>query len=107
MSPYPCPCCGFLVFDDPPGSFDICQVCGWEDDISQLRFPTMGGAQAPLVDCQRAASERSVVASGMNVERDSAWRPLDPERDAIEVPEPGVDYGVTYPKDPTELYYWR
>ncbi len=42
-----------------------------------------------------------------NVERDSAWRPLDPEGDAVEVPEPGVDYGVTYPDDPTELYYWR
>jgi hypothetical protein len=43
----------------------------------------------------------------MNVERDSAWRPLDPARDAIEVSEPGVDYGMTYPHDPTELYYWR
>jgi hypothetical protein len=24
---YPCPCCGFLVFDEEPGSFSICPIC--------------------------------------------------------------------------------
>ncbi len=36
---YPCPCCGYLVFTEPPGSYTICPICFWEDDISQLRFP--------------------------------------------------------------------
>ncbi|MBO0846033.1 MAG: hypothetical protein J2P22_11530 [Nocardioides sp.] len=40
MAEYPCPCCGYLVFDEEPGSYDICAVCGWEDDLSQLRFAT-------------------------------------------------------------------
>lgn len=29
---YPCPCCGHLVFEDPPGSYEICPVCFWEDE---------------------------------------------------------------------------
>ncbi|WP_328943405.1 CPCC family cysteine-rich protein [Streptomyces sp. NBC_00250] len=31
VSPYRCPCCGFLTLDER-GSFDICPVCFWEDD---------------------------------------------------------------------------
>jgi rubrerythrin len=35
---YPCPGCGYLVFDEPPGSYEICPICFWEDDLAQLRF---------------------------------------------------------------------
>jgi hypothetical protein len=38
-TPYPCPCCGYLVFDDPPGSYDICPICNWEDELYQLENP--------------------------------------------------------------------
>ncbi|MEU7782897.1 CPCC family cysteine-rich protein [Amycolatopsis sp. NPDC049159] len=34
---YPCPCRGHLVFGEPPGSYEICGVCFWEDDPVQLR----------------------------------------------------------------------
>ena len=44
----PCPSCGHLVFDEEPGSYSICPVCGWEDDLSQLRFVTTGGANPPF-----------------------------------------------------------
>ncbi len=52
---YPCPCCGRLVFDEPPGSYSICPVCFWEDDGVQLRWPDWaGGANKPsLIDAQR------------------------------------------------------
>ena len=45
---YPCPCCSFLTFEEkPPGSYEICPVCGWEDDIVQFNDPTFaGGANA-------------------------------------------------------------
>ena len=39
---YPCPCCVYLMFGAPPGSYDICKICFWEDDLSQLRFVMMG-----------------------------------------------------------------
>ena len=40
----PCPCCGYLTFDDDsPGSYDICEVCFWEDDPVQFEDPTYEG----------------------------------------------------------------
>jgi rubredoxin len=43
---YACPCCGYLTFDeDPPGTFEICPICGWEDDEIQFNAPDcVGGA---------------------------------------------------------------
>lgn len=29
---YACPCCGLPTLEEPPGCFDVCQVCYWEDD---------------------------------------------------------------------------
>lgn len=110
---YPCPCCGYLVFEEGPGSYDICPVCGWEDDLVQLRFPEMGGANRPLVICQVAyANPREWERSSVSPEehgftRDPLWRPLDPEVDNLERPVSQADYGDTYPDDPTVYYYWR
>jgi hypothetical protein len=65
---YPCPCCGYLVFDEPAGSDDICEICFWHDDLSQLRFPRMTGANhVSLLDAQRnyrefGACEERVLA---------------------------------------------
>ena len=37
---YPCPCCGFLTMFGPIRyTFDICPVCGWEDDEVQYDDP--------------------------------------------------------------------
>lgn len=38
---WPGPVCGYLVFDDPPRTYQICSVCGWEDDGVQVRHPRM------------------------------------------------------------------
>jgi hypothetical protein len=29
---HPCRCCGYLTLTGRPGSYQICQVCQWEDD---------------------------------------------------------------------------
>ncbi|MFH8396799.1 CPCC family cysteine-rich protein [Streptomyces anulatus] len=52
---YPCPCCGHRVFDDMPGSHEICPVCFWEDDRVQFRWPTMAGGanKVSLIEAQR------------------------------------------------------
>jgi len=52
---YACPCCGYLTFDEePPGSFEICPVCGWEDDEVQFCDSTYeSGANSVSLDQAR------------------------------------------------------
>ncbi|RYH33154.1 MAG: hypothetical protein EON54_20535 [Alcaligenaceae bacterium] len=38
----PCPCCGQLTLDEV-GGFEICDVCGWEDDPVQSSAPDYAG----------------------------------------------------------------
>lgn len=43
---FPCPCCGYLALrQPPPGTFEICPVCWWEDGYAQyLHVDLEGGA---------------------------------------------------------------
>ena len=52
---YPCPCCDCLTLNGcPPGTFEICSVCYWEDDASQSADPTYeGGANAISLEIAR------------------------------------------------------
>jgi hypothetical protein len=116
---FPCPCCGHVVFDFEPGFHQVCPICGWEDDLSQLRFPLMPGSSnvVSLYEAQRnfvsyGASERRnegrtrAPVDGETVE--SGWRPLNLEQDNPEHPSRGNRYGDSYPwPDTTVLYYWR
>ncbi len=38
----PCPCCGSLTIGEH-GQYEICDVCGWEDDPTQSANPEKGG----------------------------------------------------------------
>ena len=41
---YACPCCGFLTLGEAPsGTYEICEVCFWEDDSVQFRNPEYEG----------------------------------------------------------------
>jgi hypothetical protein len=54
---FPCPCCGFLTLNEqPPGTFEICRLCGWEDDRVQFFDPLFRGGANPesLVECRLA-----------------------------------------------------
>jgi hypothetical protein len=114
---YPCPCCGYLVFREPAGSYEICPICFWEDDISQLRFVHMKGANGvSLVDGQQnylsiGVCERRFKSNVRlplpNEQRDPEWRLIDPAIDNIEKPISGQRYEIAYPKDNSALYYWR
>ena len=113
--PYPCPCCGHLVFEGAPGSYDICPICYWEDDTVQLRWPDWAGcANRPsLIESQtnyaksggmeaRFTGHVRPPASYEHV--DEGWRPIDPDLDHFErrgVQETG------WPEDLTVLYWWR
>ena len=111
---FPCPSCGFLVFGEPPGSFDICGFCDWEDDHVQLRFPTMGGGanKESLVAYQRRAIQRwpLTVQTLDGIPRDPRWRPWEPA-DAVaqdrRVPGDGLSYFEEATVDDAVPYYWR
>src|SRR5256885_15643293 len=89
---YPCPVCGYLVFDEPPGSYAICPICFWEDDHVMLGFPLMagGGNSVSLYEAQQrfirdGASEYRftghVRRPAESDRRDPQRRPFDPARD--------------------------
>jgi hypothetical protein len=112
---YPCPCCGYLVFDEAPGSYDICEICYWEDDVIQLRWPDYaGGANSPsLIEAQLnfinlGAKEARLLphvrpATPADA-RDPLWKAIDPLTDRIERDSLDPD---PWPEDDTTLYWWR
>jgi hypothetical protein len=111
---YPCPCCGHLAFVEPPGSYEICSICFWEDDSIQLRWPDYaGGANRPSlresqVNFARfgAMEERFVgnVRDRREGDRlDDGWRPISVE-DSF---EPRGVLELPWPADLTALYWWR
>lgn len=55
---YPCPCCGVKEIYEP-GSYEICEHCGWEDDPVQLKYPdTSRGANRMTLNEARQAYKK-------------------------------------------------
>lgn len=112
-SRFPCPCCGHLTFTEPPGSDDICLVCFWEDDVSQLRWPQRAeGANAPsLSEAQANFAKFGAIEERFkgDVRPPLPEETLDPTfrviaaSDSFEEPDERADW----PDDGTVLYYWR
>jgi len=78
-----CPSCGFLTVDEETyGTYNICEVCGWEDDQVQLANPcSSGGANSEsLYESQLKAIKETPLEmkeyEGIN--RSTNWRPLNP-----------------------------
>jgi hypothetical protein len=61
---FACPCCGFVTLQEPPpGTYEICRVCGWEDDLVQFRDPDYrGGANSESLNEARAEFARMLAA---------------------------------------------
>ncbi|MBL8046581.1 MAG: hypothetical protein JNL09_08575 [Anaerolineales bacterium] len=109
---YTCPACGFIVFTEPAGSYEICPICNWEDDAVQLVNPTavVGANHESLVAYQRRALAQLPIAlqAYENFRRDPAWRPLN-ETDYASVKdkgESGLDYFQALETGQT-VYYWQ
>ncbi|WP_084166919.1 CPCC family cysteine-rich protein [Paraburkholderia caledonica] len=57
----PCPCCGHLTLHEL-GAYEICEVCGWEDDPVQSADPAYAGGanSSSLNEAQVRWKARSV-----------------------------------------------
>ncbi len=81
---YTCPCCGYQTLSEPPpGTYEICPVCFWEDDGVQFADPDYeGGAnRASLRQEQQLFLKREMNGSlqGAWVRLPRADEPKDPE----------------------------
>lgn len=103
------------MFREPPGSYGICQICFWEDDLVQLRWPDWeGGANSPsLIQAQlnyarHGAMEDRFVANVRPARDDEpiepGWRVIEPALDNF---EPKGTKTTNYPEDLAALYWWR
>ncbi len=116
---YPCPVCGYLVFDEPPGSYAICPICFWEDDQVQLGYPLMAGgansislyeAQQQFVrDCASEYRFTGQVRPPADTDRrDPQWRPFDPKREPHLRWDSEADHERWRASGADAcLYYWR
>ncbi len=73
-----CPCCGcFTLGEEPPGTFEICPVCWWEDDSVQFADPDYaGGANAP---CLRRARREYLLTGVADPAHRGRVRPPRPD----------------------------
>ena len=61
---YPCPCCGYLTLPEPPpGTYEICKVCFWEDDGVQFNDPDYEGGANEVSLRQAGDNYREFVVS--------------------------------------------
>lgn len=79
---YFCPCCGYKGLDEePPGTFDICDICGWEDDCVQFKDPDYeGGAKGLSLRQWQHNCLEELRKSGEypDEEKDNSWIQLSP-----------------------------
>ena len=80
MKDVTCPACGFHVLAAGYGSYEICQICGWEDDGVQLANPTSSGGanKQSLAEAQAETLGRIPLDCTRHGDRhrDPSWRPL-------------------------------
>ena len=106
---FPCPACGFLVFDEPPGSYVLCGVCDWEDDAVQLANPVSGGGanRLSLAETQQKLLQEYPLSTheASGFVRDTHWRPLSSEETEAYTRQLNAD--SHWPNQATKDYYWR
>ena len=76
MEKYKCPCCGnYTLTEEPPGTFEICSLCHWEDDNVQFDDPHYaGGANViSLYEAQTAYHEHMQASATPEAEADDGW----------------------------------
>lgn len=81
---YACACCGYLTLsEEPPGTFEICPVCGWEDDEVQFDDPAFEGG-ANSVSLNQAKLNFAVLGA---IDEESLGSVRKPRPDEIPIPK--------------------
>lgn len=66
MARYLCPCCNNKTLSEPPpGTYEICFICGWEDDPVQFTHPDYEGG-ANIMSLNQARVEFKKHEKEMN-----------------------------------------
>lgn len=76
---FTCPCCGFKTFDgEAIGTYEICELCNWEDDPIQNKDPDYeGGANGySLREGQHFFLTENIDTDAY--EKDEGWHLLEP-----------------------------
>jgi hypothetical protein len=90
---YPCPCCGYLTYTQPPpGSYLICPICFWEDASSVDYCRHQGSNKVTLLQaqynflefgaCEREWLELVRVPTPAD-QRIPNWQPIDLHQQAL------------------------
>jgi len=109
MNKYPCPSCGYMMFDELPGSQDICEICFWQDDLIDLEelYQAMGPNKVSLYEAQKifqkfGAIEKRFINNvrkpGIDDKKDPNWRLLNQAID-----KKANNLSFEYPN----VYYWN
>ena len=81
-----CPCCGYKTLnEEPPGTYNICSICFWEDDPYQFKEwnYSEGANKVSLIQGQKnfeafGACDRDMVKNtrkpNKNDERKENWK---------------------------------
>ena len=72
-----CPCCGYKTLNEER-SYEICDVCGWEDDEIQFDDPNYrGGANSEsLIEAQKNFLRyHANDEENKYYEKDDTWKP--------------------------------
>lgn len=93
---YTCPCCGFKSLDEPGnGTFEICCLCGWENDSVQSCDPDYEGGPNGISLREAQHEFLADLQNDGEFERDCNWQLLDPPSNKPRSKNGKVDYFVS------------
>jgi len=107
---FPCPCCGFITLSST-GDFEICEICGWEDDPVHQKYPCYQGGKdrKSLKEAQNQLLLKLPhdIAEYGSYLRAPKWRPLKKE-ECIEPPNSKTK-GELYSEqlESESRFYWE
>ena len=98
------------MFSHELGTYEICEVCGWEDDPVQLQHPLMSGGanHSSLWESQKKLLKRlpPEIQQYAGHMRDPDWRALlDGELRSENMPSDGESYFHAIPNEAPRKYW--